>query len=435
MTKGFAYRNYLLAVLLSVLAFNFVDRTALGLVFESIKSDLRLNDTELGFLSGIAFALFYSIMGIPIARWADRGNRVAIISVTTALWSIAVVLCGLATSFLQLLLIRVGVAVGEAGCIPSGHSLIADYFPRAERPRAAARYMLGGPLSLVIGYFLAGWLNQLYGWRATFVLLGVPGIGLAALTWLTLSEPRRRASERPLLLPAADEHLELGAPAPQPNLLFVCRTLWRSATFRHLLFSFSILSFFGSGIAQWQPTFFVRSYGMTTGALGTWLAVIFGIGGIVGISIGGEFASRYAPDDERLQLRIVALVCASLGMVSACTYLFHDKYVAFGWMTLAAIGGATITGPLFATVQTLVPQHLRATAIAFMYLFANLIGMGMGPLAAGYLSDRFQHLLGNESLRYALLILCPGYLWGAWHLWLASTTVSADLRSEQGNLL
>ena len=161
--RATVYRNYLLTVLLVILAFNYVDRVALGLLLQDIKVDLDLSDTQLGFLSGIAFALFYSVMGIPIARWADRGNRVMIITVTTALWSVAVALCGLAGSFLQLLLIRIGVAVGEAGCIPPAHSLIADYFTRAERPRAVARYMLGGPLSFVIGYFLAGWLNQLCG--------------------------------------------------------------------------------------------------------------------------------------------------------------------------------------------------------------------------------------------------------------------------------
>src|SRR5688500_10553590 len=164
------YKQYLLAVLLVVLASNYMDRLALGLLLQDIKVDLALSDTQLGFLSGIAFALFYSVMGLPIARWADRGNRVAIITFTTVLWSAAVALCGVAGNFVQLLLIRMVVAVGEAGCIPPAHSLIADYFTRAERPRAVAIYMLGGQLS-VVGYFAAGWLNELYGWRVTFMLL------------------------------------------------------------------------------------------------------------------------------------------------------------------------------------------------------------------------------------------------------------------------
>jgi MFS family permease len=185
------YRNYLLTSLLVILVFNYVDRLALGVVLQDIKVDLDLTDTQLGFLSGIAFALFYSVMGVPIARWADRGDRVVIIVLCTGLWSVAVLLCGVATSFVQLLLIRVVVAIGEAGCTPPAFSLIADYFNRAERPRAAAIYGLGGPLATIVGFFLAGWLNELYGWRVTFMALGAPGLLLAALAWFTLKEPRR----------------------------------------------------------------------------------------------------------------------------------------------------------------------------------------------------------------------------------------------------
>src|SRR5882672_8968801 len=162
--KESVYKNYLLTVLLAVYAFNAVDRLALGLVLQNIKSDLALSDTQLGFLTGIAFALFYSVMGIPIARWADRGDRVTIISITTTLWSVAVILCGVAGTFLQLLLIRIGVAVGEAGCIPAANSLIPDYFTRSERPRAVGIYMLAGAISVLVGYMLGGWLNQIYGW-------------------------------------------------------------------------------------------------------------------------------------------------------------------------------------------------------------------------------------------------------------------------------
>src|SRR5882762_8997075 len=174
--KASVYKKYLLVLLLVILAFNYVDRLTLGLLLQDIKVDLSLSDTQLGFLSGISFALFYSVMGIPIARWADRGNRVTIISITTVLWSAAVALCGVAGSFPQLLLIRIGVAVGEAGCIPPAHSLIADYFTRAQRPRAVAMYMLGSTLSMLIGYYLAGWLNAHYGWQTMFKLLAVPGI-------------------------------------------------------------------------------------------------------------------------------------------------------------------------------------------------------------------------------------------------------------------
>lgn len=432
-----AYKHYLLTLLLVILAFNYVDRLALGLLLQDIKVDLDLSDTQLGFMSGIAFALFYSVMGIPIARWADRGNRVTIITVTTALWSAAVALCGMAGSFLHLLLIRIGVAVGEAGCIPPAHSLIADYFTRAERPRAAARYMLGLPLSFVIGYFLAGWLNELYGWRMTFVLLGLPGLGLAVLAWLTLTEPRRGGTSGTAASRFAVPSLsrpEKPAPLPaEPSLREVCVTLWTNATFRHLLFCFSVLSFFGYGILQWQPAFFIRSYGLQTGELGTWFAVIYGFGGIAGTYWGGELASRRAASNEQLQLKAMSVALAGFAVISAGIYLSRNQYLAFGLLALATVGGNTVTGPLFATIQTLVPPRMRAIAIAALYLFANLIGMGLGPLAAGALSDAFRPWAGEESLRYALLVLCPGYFWCAWHLWRGSRTVTRDLKAVQGD--
>jgi MFS family permease len=411
------YRNYLLAVLLVILAFNYVDRLALGLVLQDIKVDLSLSDSQLGVLSGIAFALFYSVMGIPIARWADSGNRAIIISVTTALWSVGVVMCGMAGTFLQLLLVRVGVAVGEAGCVPPAHSLIADYFTRAERPRATAIYMLGGSLSVVIGYFGAGWLNQFYGWRMTFILLGLPGFALAALALLTLKEPRQSETRRKLT----------GSSVVVPTLSEVFVTLWTNATFRHLLSSFSVIAFFGYGILQWQPAFLIRSYGLHTGELGTWLTLIQGLGALVGTFIGGELATRGAAKNERLQLKAMAMVYSIFAVVSASMYLTRSRYLTFGLMAIAAAGSASITGPLFATVQTLVPERMRAVSIALIFFFSNLIGMGLGPWVAGALSDALRPEFGEESLRYSLLCLCPGYLWVVWHLWRASKTVTSDL--------
>jgi MFS family permease len=426
------YRRYLLTVLLFILAFNFVDRLALGLVLQDIKVDLNLTDTQLGLLTGIAFAAFYSVMGIPIARWADRGNRVTIISLTASLWSAAVVLCGMATGFAQLLAIRVGVAVGEAGCMPPAHSLIADYFSRAERPRAVAIYMLGAPLSVIIGYFLAGWLNEFYGWRMTFILLGLPGAALAALARFTLKEPRQEALRRSaaLRVPAIKRSSNVTpAPAGSPSLKQVCCTLWSNVTFRHVLFCFSVGCFFDNGILQWMPAFFIRSFGLKTGELGTWFSVIYGLGGLLGTYAGGELASRYAANNERLQLMAMAFVYGSFAVISALIYLSPNMYLAFGLMLVVALGGAMTSGPLFGSIQTLVPPDMRAMAIAVLYLFANLIGMGLGPLAVGGLSDAFRPWAGEESLRYALLTLCPGYLWAGWHLWVASRTVTSDLRA------
>jgi MFS family permease len=423
MQASSAYKNYLLTVLLIILAFNFLDRLALGLAMQQIKAELDLTDTQLGFLSGIAFALFYSIVGIPIGRWADRGNRVTIVSLTAALWSVTVALCGMASSFVQLLLIRVGVAVGEAGCVPPSHSLLADYFTRAERPRAAAIYALGAPLSMLVGYFLAGWLNELYGWRIMFMLLGLPGLLLAALAWFTLREPRR---ER--LNEAEEDRSAARSDDPTTSsLVAVWVALWGNATFRHLLIGFSVLYFFAYGILQWQPAFFARSHGLQSGALGTWFALIYGVGGLLGTYWGGAWASRHAANNESLQLKVMAAIFIGTGVLSSCVYLTSDRYVAFGLLAIFSLAFNLTPGPLLATVQTLVPQQMRATAIALIYLFANLIGMGVGPLAAGAMSDAFRPWAGEESLRYALLALSPGYFWVAWHVWRAGRTVAGDL--------
>jgi MFS transporter, Spinster family, sphingosine-1-phosphate transporter len=415
------YRNYLLTLLLVILAFNYVDRLTLGLVLQDIKADFDLSDTQLGLLSGIAFALFYSLLGIPIARWADRGNRVTIISLTTALWCVGLAVCGVAGNFVQLLLIRIGIAVGEAGCIPPAHSLIADHFTRAERPRAVSRYMLGGPLSALIGYILAGWLNEFYGWRITFILLSLPGLVLAALAWLTLREPRSQQHAR-----SHTVHTRA-----QPGFMEVCRVLFANATFRSLLLAYAIMSFFNYGIVKWQPTFFVRTFGLETGEIGTWFAVTYGLGGLLGTHLGGEWASRYAANNEPVQLKAMAGASCSFGIIWALIYLSSNQYVALGLMGLAVIAVMTTTGPLFATLQSLVPERMRATSIAFVYLFANLIGMGLGPLAVGMLSDVLRSHAGENSLRYALLLLCPGYFWAAWHLWRGSRTVHRDLMGYQ----
>jgi MFS family permease len=422
----------LIAVLLVILAFNYMDRVVLGLVLQDIKLELRLSDSQLGFLSGIAFALFYSVMGVPIARWADRGNRATIISLTVAAWSILVVLSGLAASFVQLLLIRVGIGVGEAGCVPPAHSLIADYFNRSERPRALAIYTLGQPLSFVIGYFLGGWLNQFYGWRTTFILLGSPGLVLAVIVWFTLREPREA---RLALTPDAGlaSSLRTGPPAAHssssiPSLKDVFVTLWANKTFRHLAFCLSIIYFVGFGILQWQPTFFVRSYGLKSGEIGTWFAVSYGFGGMLGSYVGGEWAARRAAHNESLQLRAAACAIAGFGALSILTYLAPNKYVAFLLMGLGSMTLNAVNGPLFGTIQTLIPERMRAMAIAVVYFFANLIGMGLGPWAVGALSDAFRPWAGEESLRYALLLLAPiGYFWGAWHSWCGSSNVARDL--------
>jgi len=417
-------KKYLLFLLTVIVTFNYTDRFALGLVLQDIKGDLGLSDSELGILSGIAFAFFYSIMGLPIARWADTGNRVTIIGLATILWSVAVAACGVAANFVQLLLIRVIVGVGEAGCVPPALSLIADRFSRAERPRAVSLYMQGVSASVVLGYFAAGWLNQLCGWRAMFVIIGLPGVLLAAAARFSLREPRR------------DTPATITEPSAHPSLRSVGATLFASVTFRHLLYANSVMWFMNYGTMQWTPSFFIRSFGLGTGELGTWFAVIYGISGVLGTYWGGEWAARRASRNERLQLKVMAGLISVSGILMALVYLpalAPNAYIAFGWLGLSNLAGAMTNGPIFSVIQTLVPGRMRATAVAIIFLFANLIGIGLGPWTAGALSDALRPWFGADSLRYSMLVLCPTVLWGAWHLWIAARSITQEVNPHDGD--
>ena len=425
--KRLSYRNYMLVLLMVIYAFSSVDRLALGLVLQSIKSDLDLSDTRLGFLSGIAFSLFYAVMGIPIARWADRGNRPLIIALTTALWSISVALMAVVRSFPQLLLLRISVAVGEAGCVPSALSMIADNFDRESRPRAVSAYLQGGSISLVIGYFVAGWVNEYLGWRNMFLLLSAPACILVILALLTLREPRRAALRGPTVEKAPADGGGEDATEQPASFGEVARSLWSNRSFRSILLFYSVGYFFNAGITQWHPAFFIRKYGISTGELGTWMAATAGIGMVLGIYAGGELASRYAATNEKLQLRAMALSWCALSVISAAIIVAPNRYCAFACLGLLNIVGTMALGPLMAIVQSLVPRRSRATSIAIIYLFSNLVGMGLGPFTTGFLSDLIAPLVGADSLRDAMLCLSPGYVCAGLLLWLAAGSVARDL--------
>lgn len=426
--SGHRYRTYLVTVLAAIYAFNYFDFQAIGLVLQNIKETFNVSDTDLGLLTGIAFTLFYSTLGVPIGRWADRANRVTVIALTLALRSMMVMLSGAARTFGQLLLVRIGVAVGEAGCMPPALSLIADYFDPAERPRAVGAYLLGFPVSILIGYFAAGWLNELYGWRVMFVFLGAPGLVLVVVAYLTILEPRSRRGRGAVAQAAAPS-----PPMQAPPVGQVARALWRNRTFRHITAMFCVNYFFGQGAFQWQPAFFIRSFGLNTMQLGVWLSVIFGTTGLVGTYCGGYLASRYAPGNHGIQLRALAILNAAFGVVSVFSYLAGSAFASLALTGVAFLGLSLETGPLFAIVQTVVPDRMVATAIAIAMMMANLIGAGLGPIAVGVMSDAWRHSLGTESLRFALLATCPGFLWGAWHLWVAARTVETDVRAAAGH--
>ena len=411
----FQYRHYLLLLLTLVAVFNYLDRFVLSLVMESIKEELQLSDSQLGLLTGFAFSLFYAVLGIPIARWADKGNRNTIVTLTTALWSCMVALSGLVGSFTQLLLVRIGVAVGEAGCQPPAQSWIAEYFNRAERPRALAIYSMCFPMAIIIGYLGGGWLAEYYGWRTTFIIIGLPGIALAILVKFTLHEPRLQKN--------LTAKVEIA-----PSFKVVLATLWQQRTFPHIVMGFIVAYLFGSGIFMWMPTFFIRSYDMSTAEVGAWLAFASGACGVVGTYLGGLLTTRYAANQESLHMRAAAFSFVIACALYLTAYLTTSKYIAMACIGVLTLLTALTTGMIFSAIQSLVAERMRSVALAIVFLFANLIGAGLGPLLAGVVSDFMAPRFEQESLRYALVLLSPGYLWAAFHYWKASQTIEEDIQ-------
>lgn len=417
MKPNLDYRNYLLGIMVLVGVVSIFDRFVFALVLEPIKHDLGLSDSQLGLMSGIAFSVFYATAGIPIARWADTGNRVNLVTLTTGLLGVMLTLCGFVTSFIQLLLVRAGVAIGEAGCMPTAQSLLADYFEREERPRAMAFFAMFYPISMIVGYLLGGWMVDQFGWRMTFILLGVPALLVALLVKFTLKEPRLQKAS--------------SASEDKPSLTVVFSCLWASRAFRHVLFAFCITYFFLMGTGQWLPAFFMRTHGVGTMELGAWLALGWGVFGILGNYTGGYLATRYAANKEGLQLRCLAFTFIFGGMANAVTYLTGNTEIALVFVAVGAFFLTLCNGPIFSVVQSLVAEKQRSVALAIVLFFANLIGFGLGPLAIGVLSDFLIPRFGEESLRYALVFSTPGVVWIAFHYWQAGRTVEEEISSTE----
>jgi predicted MFS family arabinose efflux permease len=386
---GTPYRNYVLAMLTLVYVFNFIDRQLLVILQESIKHELKLKDAQLGLLSGFTFAIFYVIMGIPIARLADKGNRRNIITISLALWSVMTAISGVARNFGQLLLTRIGVGVGEAGCSPPAHAMISDYFPPRQRSTALATYSAGIYVGMLIGFLLGGYLDQYFGWRSAFMVVGIPGVVFSAVFYFTVREPRRGSTDA---APATETH----------SFREVVKLLFSSPTFVFLAMATSLHVFCIYGLANWAPSFLTRLHGMTPAQRGVALGLAFGIGGGVGSFAGGWLTDRFGKKDRRWYLNIpgyavlVSLLFEVLALFSANRYL---SVIGFG---MVACLQSVYLGPAVSVAHSLVPASMRALTSAVLFLCLNLIGLGLGPYVVGLVSDRLAPSLGVESLRWAM---------------------------------
>lgn len=387
-------RYYALGVLTVVYSFNFIDRQLLAILQESIKADLSLSDSQLGLLTGFAFAVFYVVAGIPIARWADRSNRRNIVALAVFIWSFMTAISGFVQNYLQLLLARIGVGLGEAGGSPPSHSMISDMFPPQRRAFAISVYSTGVSLGILFGFLFGGWLNEFFGWRVAFLVVGVPGILLAIVVRYTMAEPVRGSSEG----------REAG---DTPGFKEVMNLLFIRKSFRYIALGAAFNAFCGYTLANWSASFMIRSYQMPTGELGSWLALIIGVGGAFGIVCGGALSDHMGRLDKRWYVWIPAI--GSFVMVPALIGQFTAQ-TASASLLIMAIPGTLMNvylGASIAITHSLVGLRMRSTASAILFLILNIIGLGCGPWTVGLLSDYLTPQFGDEALRHAMLYVTP----------------------------
>ncbi|ATE64698.1 MFS transporter [Rhizorhabdus dicambivorans] len=430
-SHGASYGRYVLWMLLIINFLAFLDRQILNILAEPIKQELKLSDTQLGLLTGLAFAFLYTFLGLPIARLAERANRVGIIGISLAIWSAFTIACGFANSYAQLALARVGVGVGEAGCSPASHSLISDYVPREKRASALGFYSMGVPLGTMAGLAFGGLIADAYGWRVAIVVAGAPGILVAILARLTIRDTRRQH--------IADRGK---ASPPAPALGLAMRELTSKRAFWWAALAASSSAFLAYGHNAFYASFFLRNHAQgiaeiaatvsggslkASGFLGIALGLILGLGGLIGSFLGGRMCDHFAKRDPRANVLLPAgAFLVSLPFVLVAVFIPHTL------VALLMLGPAILLktfwyGPIFATVQNVVQPGTRATAAAILLGMMNLIGLGLGPVTVGIFSDAFAGTLGpSEGLRWGLAVTAIMGIVPPACLWMASRTLVSE---------
>ena len=392
LTPGYA--NYVLGVLFVVYVFNFIDRQVLSVFIGPIKAEFGASDTAMGLLVGFAFALLYTFAGIPIARWADRGNRRSIIAIGLAVWSAMTVATGLARSFTQLVLARVGVGVGEAAGTPPAHSLISDYFPVHRRGRALAIYSSGLFVGAACAYLGGGYLREYFDWRTAFIVLGIPGMLFALVVRFTVREPPRGFAEK--------HRGGTGTSSMADTLTFILK----SPSWPYLGLGASLIAIPGYGILMWGFEFFARIHGLSPVEIGQWMALVVGLGGCLGTLLGGFLADTLGRKKPALGL-IVPAAFTFAGMPLTIAFLLVESSA----LSLASFFAAYVLlnvyiPAVFSVNHSLVRLHMRATASAIVLFVVNIVGAGAGPFIVGWLSDYYAPIHAAESIRYALASVC-----------------------------
>ena len=399
------YRNYVLFILTCGYVLNFVDRQVMTILLEPIKAEFGASDTQMGLISGLAFALFYATLGVPVARLADRWSRRNVLAISMATWSAVTAACGMAGSFWQLALLRVGVGIGEAGGTPPSQSLLTDYFPKERRALAQGVLATAPNIGVLVGLFGGALIAEAFGWRTVFFVFGVPGVGLALLLFFTVKEP----------IKVKPQGLEADR-----SMMSALSGIIRLPSFFMIALGVGFAAIPGYGLGVWSPSFLVRVHGMSLVDAGLWLGIIGLSGGTLGTILSGVLADRLALRDNRWQLWIpavglmVALPLQALFLLWPASAVFtiagKTAPVAVVFMGLSSVFACFWIAPSYAAVQNLVPSHWRTQASALLLLVFNLLGLGLGPLLVGMLSDGLSSF-GAASVRWALLSsLSMGYV-------------------------
>lgn len=416
-------RTYALVILTLAYTSSYLDRTIVGAVAEHIKKDLLLSDTQLGLLTGFAFAMFYATLGVPIAVLSDRMNRRNIVATAVTVWSVMTAMCGLAANYTQLVLARIGVGIGEAGSSPQSHSMIADMYAPHERSRALGFYALGVYLGGMLGFLIGAPLAEAWGWRSVFFVVGLPGLVIAALIYFTIEEPKRGLADGRVEEVRKAHSLAEAIAAMKAAVVFI----WTSRACRHVVVGLTLTSFVGYGGVMFAASFLKRTHGISGMEIGLILGPIVGLLGGIGAVLGGYLADRLSKKDKRWNAWLIAVAKAVAAPLILLFYLIDDFNLALVFYLPATVLGAFYLGPSFAMVQSVTPLMMRSTVSAIMLFVLNFVALGFGPLAVGAVSDLLKPVYDQDSLRYALMLTSMLNLWAAYHYWLAGKAFAREV--------
>ena len=413
-------RRTVLVMLGLVSMFNYIDRTVLSILQEPIKRELGLSDAQLGLLTGLAFALFYATLSLPIARLADRLNRRNIVTASLAVWSGMTALSGLATGFASLVTFRIGVALGEAGSVPASHSIIADYYPPEKRVTAIALWGLALPAGIMLGYVSGGWIAASLGWRMAFAVVGGAGLLLAPFVLLLVKEPIRGAFSPP-------------QQATTPvSLRTALATLWRLRTYRYMLAGTTLHAFAQYSMMSWTAPFYMRVHAMPLAEVASWLALMNGIGGGIGIYLGGWLSDAVARTRPAARVWVSAVAMLLMVPIGLAQFLVGSPGLSLAFGFAATMLMFFYYGPIVGVPQLLVLPRMRALTSAVTLLVFNLFGLGLGPAVTGFISDRLAATpaMHDTSLRYALALVLAFSLVGALSIAWASRFYRSEVQEQ-----